>query len=289
MTGFTLDHVGIAVPDLDAAATQFRKLGFRLTPRGYHTLPVQQDGTRPKVGTGNHCAMLTQGYIELIGITDPASPSIGRLLQALSRHAGLQLVAFGTPDAQATASALQRLGIAAAAPRPLERPIEEDGRAELARFELVEFPSEILSEGHFFAIRHATPDLLWKPGLTRHENGAASLAAVTVAVVDPADFAGRLGRLLAIEPDDRASLALARGRVDAVDGGWLADRAFDAKVAVPFIAGISVDVTDLDATARALAAGSVPFERVRASIRVAPEHACGASIEFCQAAEGAHA
>ncbi|MBV9634139.1 MAG: VOC family protein, partial [Methylobacteriaceae bacterium] len=179
--------------------------------------------------------------------------------------------------------------IAAAAPRPLERPIEEDGRAELARFELVEFPSEILSEGHFFAIRHATPDLLWKPGLTRHENGAASLAAVTVAVVDPADFAGRLGRLLAIEPDDRASLALARGRVDAVDGGWLADRAFDAKVAVPFIAGISVDVTDLDATARALAAGSVPFERVRASIRVAPEHACGASIEFCQAAEGAHA
>ena len=50
MRTLDLDHVGIAVHDLDAAAAQYRRLGFRLTPRGYHTLPPgSSDG--PLIGT----------------------------------------------------------------------------------------------------------------------------------------------------------------------------------------------------------------------------------------------
>ena len=39
------DHVVIAVRDLDAAAAQWRGLGFTLSPRGTHS---------PLIGTGNY-------------------------------------------------------------------------------------------------------------------------------------------------------------------------------------------------------------------------------------------
>ena len=43
----TLDHVVVNVHDrIDAAAETYRRLGFTLTPRGYHTL-----------GSMNHLAM----------------------------------------------------------------------------------------------------------------------------------------------------------------------------------------------------------------------------------------
>ena len=147
MTELSLDHVGIAIADLDAGEAQFQRLGFQLTPRGYHTLPPPSPGTeRPRTGTGNHCAMLRRGYLELIGITDPAYQ--GRLRADLARYEGLHLAAFGTKDAPATARALRRAGLEAAEPRILERPIEEQGETHLARFEIVDFPDKLLPEGH---------------------------------------------------------------------------------------------------------------------------------------------
>jgi len=52
----TLDHVVINVRDrIDEGADTFRRLGFTLTPRGYHTL-----------GSMNHLAMFGTDYLELI-------------------------------------------------------------------------------------------------------------------------------------------------------------------------------------------------------------------------------
>src|SRR5262249_37761967 len=133
MTRLSLDHVGIAVADLDKARAQFERLGFQLTPRGYHTLPPPTPGAkRPLVGTGNHCAMLRQGYVELIGITDPVYD--GRLRADIAHHEGVHIVAFGTEDAAATASALRGAGLDVGGPRRLERPIESD----LAKFDIVD-------------------------------------------------------------------------------------------------------------------------------------------------------
>ena len=109
MSGLSLDHVGIAVADLDKAAAQFQRLGFQLTPRGYHTLPPPSPGApRPLVGTGNNCAMLRRGYLELIGVTDPVYQ--GRLRADIARYEGLHVIAFGSEDAAATAGALRQAG-----------------------------------------------------------------------------------------------------------------------------------------------------------------------------------
>src|SRR4051812_2468029 len=85
-------------------------LGFQLTPRGYHALPPPAPGeARPRVGTGNNCAMLKRGYLELIGVTDPAYQ--GRLRVDIGRYEGLHIIAFGTRDATATAVDLRKAGL----------------------------------------------------------------------------------------------------------------------------------------------------------------------------------
>jgi len=140
MSALDLDHVGIAIRDLDAGAAQFRRLGFKLTERGYHTLPPETPGgPRPRAGTANHCAMLERGYLELIGISDPAYA--GRLKADIERYQGRP---YSSPSAPTTpagpaASCCDR-GLAIGDSRPLERPIEEPDGAQLARFEIVDFP-----------------------------------------------------------------------------------------------------------------------------------------------------
>jgi catechol 2,3-dioxygenase-like lactoylglutathione lyase family enzyme len=281
MTGFDLDHVGIAVADLDAAATKFRHLGFQLTPRGYHTLPPPAPGAeRPRVGTGNHCAMLQRGYLELIGVTDPAYR--GRLRADIARHEGLHIVAFGTTDAVAAAGALRSRGVEANGPRLLERPIEDGGETRLAGFEIVDFPETALPEAHFFAIQHRTRELLWRPPLLTHPNGVVSLITLTVAVTDPADFARRLGRILSVTPvnEDGLVLDLKVGRVRVVDGGWIAARVAGKTPDLPYLAGLGLGVADVGATADLLARNGLTFRRRAGSLLISPADACGAFIEF---------
>ena len=66
---FTLDHAGVAVRDLDAAEAAYRRLGFNLTPRSIHSGAVEPGGPVVPWGSGNHCAMFADGYLEVVGLT----------------------------------------------------------------------------------------------------------------------------------------------------------------------------------------------------------------------------
>ncbi len=281
MTVFDLDHVGIAVADLDAAAAKFRRLGFQLTQRGYHTLPPPAPGAEPpRVGTGNNCAMLRRGYLELIGVTSPAYR--GRLRADIARYEGLHVIAFGAADAAEAASALRGAGIEVTGPRTLERPIQEKGKTQLARFEIVDLPQDLLPEGHFFAIEHSTPELLWKKPLLAHPNGVLSLETLIVAVTDPADLAHRLSRILAVAPVEEEGfvLELKAGRVHVVDGDWIAANLPGKMPELPYIAGLGLGVGDIEKTADLLAKNGVRFQRKPRKLTVSPADACGAFIDF---------
>ena len=278
MSALDLDHVGIAAHNLDAAAEQFRRLGFQLTARGYHTLPpATPGGERPRVGTGNNCAMLARGYIELIGIVDPGYA--GRLWDDLARYEGLHIVAFGTPDAAATTEALRRAGIPAADARVLERPIEQDGRTDLARFEIVDF-GDAQPGFYSFAIHHATPELLWKPALLQHPNASTSLEAVTIAVTDMREFAARLGRIVGTGETGTGVVKLEAGAVRIVDGEWLAAHIPGNAAAPPVVAAMTIGSSDIEKTAAWLRQSGIAFERTEESILVEAADGCGALIEF---------
>ncbi len=89
------DHAVVVCGDLDAAAANWRALGFTLTQRGYHTL-----------GSQNHCIMLARDYLELLHVTAP-SPSRQYYWDAQQRGDGCAAMSCKSRDAFATAARLR--------------------------------------------------------------------------------------------------------------------------------------------------------------------------------------
>ena len=89
-----LDHLAHFVPDLDAAAAVWEKLGFAVTPVSHHNVSGKP------AGTSNRCVMLEDGYLELLAAT-METPHAQRVRDRMQRFIGVHLACFGTPDAQA--------------------------------------------------------------------------------------------------------------------------------------------------------------------------------------------
>ena len=92
---FSLDHVAVVVPDLDAAAERLSKARLPADTAGARIKACSPPAASAPWGTGNHCAMFKRGYFEILGITDPALPH-ENAARRLRRYAGLHLIAFGT-------------------------------------------------------------------------------------------------------------------------------------------------------------------------------------------------
>ncbi len=101
-----LDHLVIAVPDPDAAATQLeRTVGLACTGGGRH----------PLWGTYNRLAWLGDTYIELIGLFDRSLAPNGAVSQAVAAaldagHVGLVSIALATDDADKELARLRTEG-----------------------------------------------------------------------------------------------------------------------------------------------------------------------------------
>ena len=111
----TLDHVVInARDDMDRAAEIYRKLGFTLTPRGYHSL-----------GSMNHLAMFGTDYLELIAV--PKNATTGRL-DLLNYGIGLNGLVFGSEDSAITYAELEKAGLPFDPPSEFTRPVKKKSR-----------------------------------------------------------------------------------------------------------------------------------------------------------------
>ena len=152
----------IAVRDLDAAASDFGRLGFTLTPRGHHS-----------IGSQNHCIMFGATYLELLVAPIP-HPWLD-YYRAFGE--GLAAIALSTDDAAATYAQLKDKG--ARAPTDLSRPVE----GGVARFRLV----QIESAPQLFFVQHLTRQFVWRPEWQKHANGARELVHVSLSAKKPFD------------------------------------------------------------------------------------------------------
>jgi len=95
------DHVVVTVRDLDAAAAQWKRLGFTVSPRGLHS---------PLMGTANYTIMFGDDYLELLGVvaeTEQNKPT----RDLLKVREGIERTAFTTDDAAAGAADLKTRGL----------------------------------------------------------------------------------------------------------------------------------------------------------------------------------
>ena len=206
------DHVVITVRDLDAAAAQWRKLGFTLSPRGTHS---------PQMGSGNYTIMFGEDYLELLGVlheTEQNKPT----REFLKNREGIERTAFTTDDAAAGAAELSARGLVPLGPVHFGRPVDlpNGGKSE-AKFNVFRWPlSESPGGMRIFACQHLTRDTVWIPELQKHANGASRIVAIEILAADPRGAAEHMSRLI----DEPPSVADGVFRVHS--GGKRADFVF---------------------------------------------------------------
>lgn len=169
----TLDHVVInARDDMDRAADTYRRLGFTLTERGYHSL-----------GSMNHLAMFGTDYLELIAVSKGATT--GRM-DLLSFPFGLNGLVFGSEDSGVTYCELAKAGVPVEPPVEFTRPVKVGGKEHDARFRTVRMKAGVVPYGRVYYCHHFTRDLVWRDEWRHHANGVVAVQRAIIVEPDPA-------------------------------------------------------------------------------------------------------
>lgn len=270
-----IDHVVIAVLDLDPAAATFERLGFTLTPRGFHDF-----------GSQNHCIMFGDDYIELVAVPKP-HPFNQYYSDFLACGEGLAATVLKTNDAAALAKELAVAGFASNGPIALSRPVRVGKVAKDARFALVGLPLEATPGHRMFACQHLTRDLVWRPEWRSHANGATRLAAVAFADEVPAIAAVPYQRIF-----NSKAIPVAEGlRIDTGDMplAFVTERALAKKLPSVWISGrpepaavaLFVRVADRDVVEQVLRQSGFGCMRMPdGSVAVGATEAHGVAVVF---------
>ncbi len=268
----TIDHVVVNVRDqLDAGAETYRRLGFTLTPRGYHTL-----------GSANHLAILGTDYLGLIGVP---SPHVARAAELLGEPLGLNALVFGTEDSAAVYASLQQSGVPATPPNEFSRPVDlGDGTSRDAVFRTVHIRPEI-RPGRLYFCHHFTRDLVWRDEWRHHANGAIGVVRAVIASDDPARLGGLFGRMFGEDAVSSipggVTLAIGLQRFDVLTHAAVAQQLGEASPdRQEYMAGLTLRTRSLTTAAAALAAGSIPAVQLQGRLLVPATAAMGCVLEF---------
>ena len=248
----TLDHVVInARDDMDRAADTYRRLGFTLTERGYHSL-----------GSMNHLAIFGTDYLELIAV--PKDATSGRL-DLLNYPLGLNGLVFGSEDSAVTYESLAHAGLPFDPPVEFTRPVTFTGGQGDARFRTVRMKPGFVPYGRIYYCHHFTRELVWRDEWRHHANGAVAVVRALIVEPDPAKgaqlYADMFGPENVRTTRDGKSVVVGNSRFDIVTEQVLKNefgRAVpDANGRTAYMAGLTFRTTSLDKAAKALEAGGI--------------------------------
>jgi hypothetical protein len=254
-----LDHVGHFVSDPEAAGAALARAGFAPTPVSVQVAP---DGG--PTGTGNVCAMMTCGYMEVLFKT--ADTPLGREFEAaLARYSGIQLAAFAVADAHAWHRRLGEAGFRTRPIAPFKRPVGTETGTDTASFTVARVEPGEMAEGRIQMLTHHTESAVWQKRWLTHPNGALGLASLIIAVADVNEAAARYARFTqrpAMRTRAGQAVQLDRGRIDLVTRDAFAAALPEIAIpSLPFIGGYGVTVRSLDTAAAALRSGGLSSRR----------------------------
>src|SRR5262249_10366336 len=258
-----LDPVGVATRDLDAGERAFRRLGFNLTPRSFHRGSRAPGAPIEEWGSGNHCAMLRRGYLEIIGLTDPGKFSSVKPM--LDMYEGTHIVAFQPQSIHLVHDILTAKHLPLDDIRELERMAAYGADGQERR--RVAFRNMYWTRSHFTEARlqyteHLTRDVMWQPHLLTHRKGALGVSGVFLCAPDAGAVAHKLAPMLGVDPqpvrDGEYDLRLAASWVKIVTPLAWSDWAPGAALPpLPAPVGLAVEVGALAETRSYLAGQNI--------------------------------
>jgi hypothetical protein len=271
----TLDHVVVNVRDrIDDAHETYCRLGFTMTPRGYHTL-----------GSMNHLAIFGTEYLELI-----AAPSgDSRRAEILASPFGLNGLVFGTEDSASVYTALHEAGVPVEPPLEFSRPVELAGGSRNATFRTVRLKPGIVPAGRIYFCHHFNRDLVWRDEWRHHANGAVGVTRAVIAARDPSALGALFARMFGEDAVRRTSAArtviIGLSRFDVITLAELArefgDAAPPAEGRDEFMAALTIRTRSLDRAADALTVGRIGgIKRAADRVVVPATETFGVTLEF---------
>jgi len=285
MSFIRIDHVMIAVPELDRGIDAYTRLGFSVQPGGVH----------PGVGTHNAIAFNEEDYLELIAIRDRdqyarRNPWSG-LAELIEHGGGLCYLIVQSDDLAADVVAMRARGVEVGelAEGNRRTPSGDERRWKLAMLG----PRNPLP---VFFIQHITPLTERRPAGAGHPNGVYRTERAYIAVSDLAVAVDTYSRVLGM-----AKPPIERGTVIMAEMAVFQLGACGLTLAHPYGPGACADALarrgpgpfqvlyrtkSMDAAARWLSEHGVPppargtRNTGEQAMLVPPEHACGAYIGF---------
>jgi len=259
-----IDHVMITVRDLADAHDKLSRLGFTLSPRGEHS----------HLATANHTAMFSaDNYLELLTVRAP-QPANQAFALPPGQDEGATALALRTSNPNGLRATLHAEGFETAEPIKFSRAVDDD----LARFTTVALTPRPDLGLTVFACCHHTPELVWRPALLAHANGAIGLRRIGFVSAAPETQAAAYGRLLGAPP-----MRTAWGFSLSVGGVTLEFRPMsppaDQKPS-GLVSTLGFAVASIPALERYLVGAGVPFTTDGPIRRVAASYAAGCDYTF---------
>lgn len=188
-----IDHVVIAVNDLDRLVAQFQALGFTVTPRAHHPW-----------GTMNHLVQFSgNNFVELLAIEDagripehapdatPPRFSFGAYNRDFLAHdEGMSMLVLAGNDSAADVEAFTARGLTTYAPFDFSRAATQpDGSVVEVAFSLAFVTHPAAPRVALFTCHNRFPENFYRPAYQSHVNGAAAITAVVASAPQPQSFA----------------------------------------------------------------------------------------------------
>ena len=280
-----IDHLVVAVQDLDQAGHFYQRLGFQVGSRNRHPW-----------GTENRIIQFPGSFIELITVGEGAAIaphqasafSFGAFVQDYLRtREGLAMLVLDSQDAKADAALFAENGIGSFEPFHFERAGHRpDGSETKVAFTLAFASAELSPKASFFVCQQHYPENFWNPEFQRHDNQATRISSVTLAAPEPEQLRGFINAFTGVQPGspdgDDLSYRLDGGHIDVLTPDDAAEiyGSIEAELDQPSFVAFAIRVEDMQRQARWLDAAEIPYQHIGSRLIVPASAAFGVAIAF---------
>ena len=280
-----IDHLVVAVQDLDKAGSFYQNLGFQVGARNRHPW-----------GTENRIIQFPGSFIELITIGEKAviAPhgsgafSFGAFIRDyLMDREGLAMLVLDSQDAKTDAALFAERGIGSFEPFQFERSGRRpDGSETKVAFTLAFASAENSPKAGFFVCQHHFPENFWNPEFQRHANGAIQIGSVALAAPAPERLRTFLTAFTGVQPaspdEDDLSFRLGESHIDVLTPDDAAEiyGSVEAELDQPSFVAFSARVEDIHVQAKALDLADIPYQHIGSRLIVPASAAFGVAIAF---------
>lgn len=280
-----IDHLVLAVRDLDAARDFYERLGCQVGARNRHPW-----------GTENRLVQFAGSFLELITIergapTEPHGArrfSFGRFIaDRLTERQGFAMLALRSDDAKADAATFAAADIGDFEPFGFERRGRRpDGSETMVAFTLAFAEDALAATAGFFVCQHHFPENFWNPAFQRHPNGATDVTGIAMVAENPTDhhifLSAFTGERELAATSSGISVYVPNGRIDVLTPQAAAAH-YGVSETTNGGAGLiafTMAVPELSVLRRLLADREVPHRMIGGRAVVPPETAFGVAVSF---------